>query len=329
MYAQISPGSRWEIKTHKLLVMIALALMILCQLVHGAEYIREVPASVILAMIEKGEPVKCDSVIINGDLDIAKINLSTNNGRALIIPPMIITNSRINGNLSFFRSNFRGNVNFVGSQFNGYANFEGSQFSGPARFDKSQFNGSTDFHLSQFNDYAVFINSQFNGSVDFTLSQFNEPADFEESKFEGNASFSASKFGGISTIFLNSQFNHSATFSGSQFNGDVDFSGCQFKSYAYFQECTFNGIAVFASPRSQFKGKVDFSLSQFNKNVIDWVSIETGTFDKTSYLSLIKCLRDNGMYDEANDCYISYRSHYMSNIFDYLSWYTCGGSSLF
>ena len=43
--------------------------------IHG---LREVPASEILAKIEKGEPVEYDHVRFIGDIDISKINLTLN-----------------------------------------------------------------------------------------------------------------------------------------------------------------------------------------------------------------------------------------------------------
>ncbi|OPX77348.1 MAG: hypothetical protein A4E48_00078 [Methanosaeta sp. PtaU1.Bin060] len=77
-----------------------------------------IPASEILAKIEKGEPVKYDGVVIEGDLDISKLDLPTERVERtdwqkriglkedvkLVKSSIVITNSHIQGKLDFSNS---------------------------------------------------------------------------------------------------------------------------------------------------------------------------------------------------------------------------------
>jgi uncharacterized protein YjbI with pentapeptide repeats len=190
--------------------------------------LREVPASEILAKIEKGEPVEYDHYIVKGDLDISKLNLPKRHANRseleidsiglaediIIINSIIkLTNAKIIGisNFSeaafdqeaeFLGTTFIGNASFSGSFFNGPSDFTGAQFRGDAHFDGSQFNGGALFEGCLFNKWAGFSllqvkgiadfsECQFNDCVDFLRSQFNEYIiDFRRSNFKGTAEFS-------------------------------------------------------------------------------------------------------------------------------------------
>ena len=74
-----------------------------------------IPASEVLAKIEKGESVEYDNVIIKGDLDINGLNLSQEEGKPVITSQISITNSRIDGYIKFHGVIFKKDINFRGT----------------------------------------------------------------------------------------------------------------------------------------------------------------------------------------------------------------------
>lgn len=183
----------------------ALALILFLMLLHPAgakdgEGMRVVPAQEILDKIERGEPVEYDHVIVEGDLDLRKVDLPKQRVNRtdfqievlalsqyvmLVSSSIRLYDSEINGNISFSNARFINPVDFSDSHLNGSADFKGSAFNGTATFEGSDFNGSTDFRVSDFNGYADFSGSDFNGSAHFMESTFNGYADFWGSAFNG------------------------------------------------------------------------------------------------------------------------------------------------
>jgi hypothetical protein len=246
-------------------------------------------ASDILANISNGKPVECDHVIVKGDLNLSRLNLSTDlveitqdernflglSGNTVLsnnVSTIIkIRNSTIDGNVSFNNTIF-GIIDFMNTNFNRSANFSLSRFNEDARFSYSKFNGVADFRTSKFKKTAKFQESRFNGKADFGAakfiefayfdnSKFREPAFFEFSKFTGPVSFSDSKFN-RTAYFENSTFAGPAYFDRSEFSGDAHFYGSQFDGSASFSDSKFNGIVSFEY--SKFKGYADFWESEVN-----------------------------------------------------------------
>jgi uncharacterized protein YjbI with pentapeptide repeats len=164
--------------------------------------LREVPASEILAKIEKGEPVEYDYVRIIGDLDISKLNLTKRNidrtdleinslglnkDIAIITSRIQIMRSVIQGLSDLGEVAFEEPIDFSESKFDGYATFCGSRFTG-ASFVESQFNDDAnfsgcqfkhaDFRGARFNKWAEFLGSGIEGHAEFEGSVFNERVDF-------------------------------------------------------------------------------------------------------------------------------------------------------
>ena len=95
---------------------------------HGRHYpnsdgLNEIPASEILAKIEKGEPVEYDHAIIKSDLDIDMLDQQEGNINFIIESPIKIANSQINGFVNFLGAIFKGPVDFTGTNFNAGASF--------------------------------------------------------------------------------------------------------------------------------------------------------------------------------------------------------------
>jgi hypothetical protein len=252
----------------------------------------EILSSEILEKIEKCEPVEYDYAIINGDIDVTKLNHIKSNDTFRITSPIHITNSQINGEINFkeiilkesidfHNTKFNGQVNFVGCSFNDSdfgssdfkdsANFGHSKFNESASFDHTlfregadfaytAFNGDTSFWQSRFQEYADFRGSNFNKSTDFGASTFEKMAYFSKVNFKETADFKYSDFNG-ETVFRYSLINGPADFMLARFNRSADFRKNNFNSAAHFDVTKFFGDASFSG--SEFKDNSNFRESTF------------------------------------------------------------------
>jgi uncharacterized protein YjbI with pentapeptide repeats len=232
--------------------------------------LREVPASEILAKIEKGEPVEYDYVRIIGDLDISKLNLTKRNidrtdleinslglnkDIAIITSRIQIMRSVIQGLSDLGEVAFEEPIDFSESKFDGYATFCGSRFTG-ASFVESQFNDDANFSGCQFK-HADFRGARFNKWAEFLGSGIEGHAEFEGSVFNERVDFLRSQFRRFATDFSKCKFNSAVYLNGSEFSGDVNFEKSEFNGDISFNESKFKGdiltfkYSKFRYPKSQ------------------------------------------------------------------------------
>jgi hypothetical protein len=343
------------------LVFLALLMMILgslmVNLAQGSEqHMREVQASEVLDKISKGEPVQYDYVIIKGDWQLYGLGLPTkhvdrneneiNNyslseNLTLVMSPIHIHNSIIEGATDLSNTVFFASVDFNDSSFNSPAGFRGSQFNSPVYFIGSKFNSRVNFVDSKFNSGAYFWKTKFNGHAYFDESKFNSTAYYRLSQFNGFASFSQSQFNGLAnfdeaqfnstTQFESAQFNSSAYFSSVKFNGPADFDGSKFFGLAYFwatrfdkeadfNDAYFNRTAFFPQTRfkddaffdgADFIGELYLTNAKFDRLYIQWCNI-TGrlAYDDTAYLLLSDNFKHLGYTEDYHCCYFQYRKEH-------------------
>lgn len=224
--------------------------------------LRKVPASEILAKIEKGEPVEYDHVIICGDLDLTgldlpleKIDRTIYEVAALKLPETIkkiassiyIQDSKIEGSLNFVGI-FLASISFKDSNFCKYINFTGALFKDNVNFRGAWIEGD-----------AAFYGVKFCGTANFMGVRFNMNSRFKNAIFEGRA-----LFGGDGTI-KGPKFRYFADFKGASFEEEAYFALAQFEMDAYFDEGVhFNKEANFRS--AQFNGEANFDRADFNGN---------------------------------------------------------------
>ena len=286
-----------------------------------------IPASEILAKIERGEDVEYDGVIVEGDLDISGVYLPTErverteiekslkltDERKVIRSKITITDSEIKGDVYFGNSHFERPINFLGAEFGKNANFSGAKFAGgDARFEKVKFTGGYAYFFgTEFSGgNAIFSEAEFTGGdAYFWGTKFGEHADFTKTEFTGDvANFVGAKFGGYLTDF------QSAKFAGMF----AQFADAEFGSrYTYFLGTKFGGHANFF--RVKFDGDTNFSKAQFDKELnlndfkcgrlyITWDSIKDKlVYNGPVYLALIKNFKVIERFSDADDCYYAYR----------------------
>jgi uncharacterized protein YjbI with pentapeptide repeats len=245
-----------------------------------------VPASEILAKIERGEPVVYSWVIIVGDLDLHGLNLPKGDLK-LIESEISITYSEIRGDVNFGLAAFKKPVTFRGTNFTGETLFFGSNFNSKDPIDIGVFGlyrmGSPDFSSAEFNEEANFLNAEFSGNANFEGAKFREDAIFNGVKFFGEANFRISEFSSGGAYFGGAVFQGGdADFQGVVFGGNANFMDMKFTippnspfgfgtgetvpGCAYFREAEFNGKdanfegAVFSG------GNAYFETTKFNGN---------------------------------------------------------------
>ena len=311
-------------------IKLALALILFLMLLHpvGArEEMRVVPAQEILDKIERGEPVEYDHVIVEGDLDLGRLELPDEHSNKTIMGDLFIAENKplvsssikisdaiINGHISFINTIFSNPVCFTASTFNGNAHFMGSTFNMGAYFYESAFRSDADFGNSVFNDTAFFWESKFNstayfwnsvfigdaifklsafnGNAHFTLSAFKSEADFSYSAFKGNAYFMGSTFN-ISN-FYSAEFNQEASFMDSDFSNFTMFGGSHFKEDAFFEGAFFDGPLF-------------LTYSRYDRLFIRWKNINYLEYNESAYLTLLENFRKLGYLEDYDACYYEYR----------------------
>ena len=213
-----------------------------------SEDLKEVPASEILAKIEKGDLVLYDSVIVKGDLKVKNLELQKDGENTIICSSIVIKNSIISNTIIFNNVIFEDSVIFSDTHFAEFANFEGSQFTKHTEFIRSIFNREAFFREVHFHDAAIFDGSQFGEITEFSNSKFHELISFQGCKFGGFANFGLAVFG------------YFADFRGVQFVG-VNFWRSKFSAYANFSKAFFANTYF---GESQFKGGLTFRNANFD-----------------------------------------------------------------
>jgi uncharacterized protein YjbI with pentapeptide repeats len=156
-------------------------------------------------------------------LDISELDLTEEDGYAVIEAPISIINSE-----------FRQSVHFGSVLFKGQINFSGTAFREGTWFDGALFNKYPEFMGAKFYDDGFFQEAQFMSGAGFSGAHFCEcAAVFEDALFDGVANF------------INARFEGEAFFEGNEFNDVAEFSGAVFGSNAFFDNAKFNKFAEF------------------------------------------------------------------------------------
>ena len=277
-----------------------------------------IPASEILGKIERGEDVKYDGVIVEGDLDISGLELpmehverttfdkqlELSDNLKLINQQITITNSEIRGIVNFSNTLFNKQIKFEGAMFSWEVNFLGAKFGEYAYFGRAEFGGHAYFNGVKFSGYANFGGTKFTELAIFRGVKFDRDAYFIEAKFGQGADFGRDEFGGH-TLFIGAEFGRHGDFSETKFGvhtnfekvgfrEDADFRNAKFGWYAGFEEAEFGGYANFE--RAEFGRSVDFDYDQFRQNL----SFKYTKFARPRYQELVCRIAKRKMEDLGN-----------------------------
>lgn len=201
-----------------------------------------------------------------------------------------ITNSIVDGNISFLGVTFGGNADLKNTSFLRNVTFFGSKFTGEADFTDSMFLGYVNFSQSIFLEGATFDNIIFDENADFSACEFNKFGSFYNSTFMGYAGFDFSQFQGVYANFESTKFLEDANFAGTKFDTylaclearfakKVDFHSSEFSLGSGFRNATFLGPSIFG--RCQFSRDSVFRDIYFN----DTVDFSSAVFEGPSFFN--------------------------------------------
>jgi hypothetical protein len=308
----------------KLLTAFILGLVLIMANASSEEPLNTIQAADILKEIQNGQPVELDHVRVVGDLILSNLSLPVDSETNLqsINSPIRINDSIIEGIVDFKGSTFGEKVNFQNTNFKNKVDFSNSELNGPIGFINAVFDNSALFTNTTFSRFAHFKGAKFNAYMSFANAKFLDIADLSESQIVGDADFTNTYFASL-VSFFGSQFNAHVRFNNAKFNGNPLIWNSDYGGIVDFNYSKFNGPVYFTG--ANFRGKGTFNSTSFSSYVIDWKSIKNiYNGDIASQLALIKNFRDHGQFNDADECYLSYRLQYMKSPFDYLSWLSCG-----
>ncbi len=225
---------------------------------------RTIQASKILEEIQKNEYVFYESVVVEGDLDLRKLDLQiryverTGSQKEIGLTEDVkivqsgisILNSTFQGELDFSNTifgehvyfgevTFDKDVFFSGAIFSKDSNFRESTFCRGAYFNESTFVKEAYFSGGKFNRGAYFKGAIFRERADFSYADFIEDALFNQGFFSEYASFDGVFFS-EDALFNQGFFSEYASFDGAFFSEDVLFNGAKFEGDVLtFRDATF------------------------------------------------------------------------------------------
>ncbi len=267
-----------------------------------------VPASEILAKIERGEPVEYYGVIVEGDLDLSKVDLKETDlfirrvfegGETvsliddktqyfkLVESRINITNSEIQGDVRFDGVLLQKDVCFKYTNFTKNVSFLEANFSCCADFERAVFSDDANFRGAKFSDFSDFGGAEFSSNANYKHAVFNNIAVFGTAVFNGDANFGSAVFSVVYANFSETVFNGAAYFWGAEFYGESDFRGAVFSGKgilglcADFMDTNFIGpIAYFY--RANFSGDSNFMGAVFSG---DAIFLEANFGGKSNFLA--------------------------------------------
>jgi hypothetical protein len=247
-----------------------------------------------------GSQVSYDKAYIVGDLDLANREFKS----------LKITNSVIDGNVSFSNAIFSEKTKFKNTSFLKSALFYKTIFNGEGDFEKCHFHQAANFSESTFSDGATFDDVTFEKQAIFLTARFDNFGSFNKAKFYGPAEFYMSHFDGIYANFGSTQFRERANFVGTQFTSFLSFVKSKMEKEADFHAAAFHGGVNFGMMTCQ--GQARFDRSYFSKdslfcsiNFSNSTDFRSATFDVPSFFKDTRfggdALFDNAQFNSPSD----------------------------
>jgi hypothetical protein len=237
------------------------------------------------------------------DTDFRESNLNSVNFDSTIFHDKADFHTSVFNNTSLLEVHFNSSI-FKDTHFNGESIFKGAIFNLAADFSNAQFNDTAQFQGAEFKGGADFKNTKFRDDVSFWGSLFEGKADFLESKFYKIARFAGTQFLKPETSFIKTEFFGDADFSKLKVNESIDFSKSNFNGKANFAESQLGKEADFEDV--VFNNVLNLTRAKYGKIYIKWNSISSLSYSENAYSTLIKNFRDNGLYNDANECYYEF-----------------------
>jgi len=255
-----------------------------------------IQAQYVLDIIETGIGIDCEKVIVEGDVDLSRLNNVEIEKKSIfqyiyLRYPCPNELNVIRSSLEFKNTTFLGRLNFSYCQFNGDIDFLICDLTKDAVFERSFFCGIVQFGGVDFQKYSIFRGSQFCKDADFERSTFVSGPDFSNVYFEGYAMFNYAEFKDFAD-FNWSIFNKVVSFEHAKINSMNLDAKYNENSTITLRESNFRNLRV---PWKHIKNRLVYSTE---------ISSSEMLIDKLTYLNLIKNFNEIGWFDDADSCYL-------------------------
>ena len=146
-------------------------------------------------------------------------------------------------------------------------------------------------------------------------THFSDMAKFDEAKFYDQSYFWGATFSG-DAYFTRAIFYEKVYFSDSNFSMHVNFSDCDFRRGSKFIACLYSEKAAISFENvmgfSNMQIEWEYDPEKFDKVAPTNKILRRGLknhlkYNETFYIALFNNYRDMGWYNEADDCYYTYR----------------------
>ena len=252
---------------------------------------KEIKASEILRLLQKGKDVQIVDKIVLDDLDFT----APQQDMKIITPGLL-------------QYDVEGNLFFSNCVFMGKVTANGKKKTLPVR---THFKCNITFHECDFRGEVDFSNAVVSGMVNFCKSVFRENARFDqlavwakdsyfsEAKAEKEFSMVYASFTG-NLYCLNVEFEQKASFQETSVQGKLSFNNAVFKEKAGFDLISIGGAAFFNY--AVFEKEADFSHSRF-LHTTDFIRTTfggKGNFEKAFFLNAVRFLTEEGTANDIN-----------------------------
>lgn len=239
---------------------------------------KDIKASDIIRLLQKGKDVQIADKIVWGDLDFTTL------GNLKVRTPGLLQ-ADVEGNIFFSNCVFMGKVFSAGKKG---ALPVTARFKCNLVFHECDFRGEVDFSNAEVSGMAYFGKSVFRENARFNqLSVWSKDSYFSEVKAEKDFSMVYSAFEG-NLYFLDAVFGQKASFQEMSVQGKLSFNNAFFKEKAGLDLMSVNGAAFFNY--AVFEKGADFSYSRFlhTADFINTTFGDKGNFEKTYFLNTVR-----------------------------------------
>ena len=249
---------------------------------------KEMKASEIIKLINKGKDVHLNDRIIVDDLDFSSV-------KDLSVASVGKMESHVGVNLFFSNCVFLGNVTAIGeyrkllvyTSFSKNVTFFDCDFRGNLTMDYADVYGTVEFSRSAFRGETSFNNIYVRGNrLGFLEVEAERNFSMVDADIRGNANFMNAKFDSTANFLgmrvnklqcSNVVFSGNVDFSNSFFNGDVLFNYVEYGANAQFSFSKYYGNTDFM--HSVYTGSVSYERSSFYGGV---------RWNKSTYASTVE-----------------------------------------
>ncbi|NKB72577.1 MAG: hypothetical protein GKR89_36335 [Candidatus Latescibacteria bacterium] len=267
----------------------------------------------VLSKAAPGDIVQGNGLVITGPVDLQadSIYCALKITGSQFLGPLQAAGAHFWQEVNFRGSNF-GRVHFKGARFERSAQFVGATFADTAHFG-AHMKHAANFHRAHFQAHAYmvglnvdfvanFIKTHFAGTVDLGMSDFEDETIFEDAVFDQAVTFCYAEFHS-KTKFKRAVFGGRVDLRETSFARQVDFKGARFDGDLLIEEMYF--ATIYLSSWAQFKDAV--RLASYVDQIDQWVrrpdQVDDIQVTSRLYIQLQDMLRQNGLYEDENNCY--------------------------